>query len=575
MSTTVSDSSSAQNAIQRVKDSYDADRAQNEENHDAQIKKLKEEYETNIEASRKETNQRIASEREAAREEIQKLRDELYDSKGQKSAKEGVDEQTSRRDFNRYKSEVDRDASRRVKDAEEYADTRITAADKRTGIKVEDAVSAQKKSDSQQVKELRDEVSIYRAEGRDTYSTQAKAKEQTINAFEKEKLDERSRIVDSYERAIARMKDHESELEDRTSRKIADISLTANEKAKQIVREQLAEFKHQSRNQEVDHSYHDATLKNELKAEQLRNQMGQDHLIQKHADETVQLAKSKDQAYGSYIAKNSEKTNYEISSRDAKIRELSTNDDPLKASVAVVSKVHETEAKRFNDQLNEVQAGISKNLTAEQVRDASERRELRDQFNAKVMDVNRSKQRAVDVQTKKFNEAYQDLQDQSVAKINTVSNQAQKNAEHVYQQGNFNLTAAQIQNKEALEAQRETLTHDKINAVDDLEQMKKIQDREWAMKFSDLRRGYEAKIVDAHDEHEKAISELRLDYDKKLRDLDRTSKRTLDDRVRAYEYQIRQQELGFKERERFLNEHYQEELDTMKRTNAYLIQKKS
>ena len=71
------------------------------------------------------------------------------------------------------------------------------------------------------------------------------------------------------------------------------------------------------------------------------------------------------------------------------------------------------------------------------------------------------------------------------------------------------------------------------------------------------------------------MGDLRIEYDKKLRDMDRTSKRTLDDRVRAYEFQIKQQELAFKERERFLSEHYEEELDTMKRTNAHLIQKKS
>ena len=103
----------------------------------------------------------------------------------------------------------------------------------------------------------------------------------------------------------------------------------------------------------------------------------------------------------------------------------------------------------------------------------------------------------------------------------------------------------------------------------------KNKDREWFIKMNDLRRTYETKLSDDRDFHDKTMTELRLEYDKKLRDQGRVTGRALDDRVRAYEHQIKQLELSFKEKERSLSEHYAEELDRMKRSNAQLIQKKS
>ena len=82
-------------------------------------------------------------------------------------------------------------------------------------------------------------------------------------------------------------------------------------------------------------------------------------------------------------------------------------------------------------------------------------------------------------------------------------------------------------------------------------------------------------MTDERDLHEKAMASMKYENDKKLREQDRTSTRAMDDRVKAYEYQIKQQELAFKQREQFLTEHYQEELDKMKRSNARLIQTKS
>ena len=123
---------------------------------------------------------------------------------------------------------------------------------------------------------------------------------------------------------------------------------------------------------------------------------------------------------------------------------------------------------------------------------------------------------------------------------------------------------------------KETILFTRKNtAVGEVEHTQRIKDRDWATKTNELKRDFDAKLAEERENHEAQMKLLRTEDDKKLRDQDRTAKRILDDKVHSYEYMIEQQELAFKEKERFLTEHYEEELDKMKRTNAHLIEKKS
>ena len=572
---TVSDYTSFQNASQRMKDSYDADRTQSDEAHQAELDKVKADYEAQLAQTRKELNQRATSERESAREEVQNLKNELYDSKGKKSASSSQDEQAEHKNFERYRKDLEKEASDKVKRAEEYADTQISKTDKRAQERVDAAVVGQKKSDEQQLRDLRGQVAIYSNEGHDVEKSTALAKAQAINEFEKGKIEEQNRIVAAYERDLARVKDGNADLEDRTNRRIAEISYAADAKVKEMAKAQKNDFLQLNRNQSLQNQYQQATSNNELKGEQLRNMMSQDHLNTKHANDTVALAKAKDQAYGAYLAKKSEDMDYEVSSRDEKIKELKTTADPLKASPYLVNKIREGEERRFTAQMNEGDRVHTINLEAEHKRDAEDRRQLTDEYRSKFTQANRGRQRQEDMQSKQFIQSYDDLKNLSQTQMANTMERAQRNGERIHTEDALALVETQQRNQEAMDEQRTQLVHEKESLLDQQQKGEKTHDRELALKFHDLRRSYDQNLSDAQDAHAKAMGDLRIEYDKKLRDMDRTSKRTLDDRVRAYEFQIKQQELAFKERERFLSEHYEEELDTMKRTNAHLIQKKS
>ena len=572
---TVSDYTNYQNANQRLKDSYDADRAQTDENHQSEVDKIKASYEEQLDETRKELNGRIAEERTSAREEVQRLKDEMYDSKGKKATIEAREVQEQKRELSRFQEQIEKDSDQRVHQAQDYATERIGEADTRTSHKVESAVNSQKKAYSQQIHDLQDEMAVYRNEHRDVASATAQAKQDVIRQYEKGKLDEQKHIIDSYEAELARKGASQGELIDQTALKVADITYQANSKAQETVRQQKEMMRGQQRDYQLEHAYEKATHNVEMKGTETRNQMAQDHLISKHAQDTMDIVKNKDEVYGKFLTAKDAQMRNELGVRDQKIAELSRNDDPLKASPYLVSRIHQGEEKRFTAEMQENQAAYERNLIATRDRDVVDRRTLQDEYRTKFTQVNRDNQKQGDLTAKQFNSSYMDMKAQTENALLTERERSQRHAERVHQEGTIHLLEEHQRSGEALDEQRTQSAHEKNALVDENDVSRRSQDREWVMKMNDLRRSYENQFSAQHDEHEKAMSETHLEYDKKLRDLDRTSKRVLDDKVRAYEHQIKQQELSYREKERFLSEHYQEELDSMKRTNAQLIQKKS
>jgi hypothetical protein len=119
------------------------------------------------------------------------------------------------------------------------------------------------------------------------------------------------------------------------------------------------------------------------------------------------------------------------------------------------------------------------------------------------------------------------------------------------------------------------LKDEKDHAVQDADLNLRVQDREWFMKLNDQKRDFDRRVTQLNDLHQRELSDQKLESDRKLHEQERTARRILEEKDRAIETQVKQQTLAFREKERFLVEHYEEELDRMKRTNAQLIAKKS
>jgi F0F1-type ATP synthase membrane subunit b/b' len=159
----VSDYTSYQNSLQRLRDSYETERADSRASNDEKLESVKARAEETIKSAKKDYGSRLEEERAQAREEVKKLKDDLYDQRGKSQSGESKEILDERKALSRYHDDIQKQSDQRIDQAKEYTRSEIDRVHQQTATKVEDAVAAQKKSHRQEVNELEGELKQYQS----------------------------------------------------------------------------------------------------------------------------------------------------------------------------------------------------------------------------------------------------------------------------------------------------------------------------------------------------------------------------------------------------------------------------
>ena len=138
----------------------------------------------------------------------------------------------------------------------------------------------------------------------------------------------------------------------------------------------------------------------------------------------------------------------------------------------------------------------------------------------------------------------------------------------------------------ALERQKQDYDQVLSNAQDDfaarilslrqeLETDAKTQHRALNARQNELIRDYEKKLADQKAESDFQVENLKAQAQLDLRNLERKSKQELEAQAKGYEQRLTQAEAQSKERERYMTQNYQEELEKTKRSYEFISKKKS
>ena len=103
----------------------------------------------------------------------------------------------------------------------------------------------------------------------------------------------------------------------------------------------------------------------------------------------------------------------------------------------------------------------------------------------------------------------------------------------------------------------------------------KMAQRSFNAQQNELIREYEKKLADQKVEHDKTLDEIKSSAERTVREAGRQARVDSEAQARANEQKLAQIEMQHKERERYVTQNYQDDLEKMKRSNALLIQKKS
>jgi hypothetical protein len=571
----VNDYNSYSGAVQRLKDSYEAERKESSAAHDEQVSQLKAQHERALKTQREDYQKELSTEKTRARSDVQKLKEDLYGQDGKKVARELQERQDERRELDRYRKDLAAESQSKISRSAEDYEHRLENAYEQSDRRTEEALAAQRRSHSEEMKPLNEELQVYRNEGRDVEKEKARARQETISEYEKAHLTEKQRISDSYEHQFGRMREREDQQKSLMERKVSEQSLKSDSRSKELIRVQRDAYANREQDLRDDQRRMEQNYKERIMDLQARNEKGERDLIRQNQEQTDEALSAKDQAYQDYLEQKNLRVGHELNEKDAKIRDLQTTQDPFKVSAGVVNRIHKIEEKRYLAQMNQERDSHARSLEAARSRDASDRDEMRARFEKEAAEMNRSVRKESDLQKRGLIEAFQDLKDGSERQIAQANGRSQDRAEKLHNQHALDLVSEQRRSQDALAEQREQLHIEKDRAMDDLADGNRTKNREWEFKIHDTRREFESKLNQEREDHEKQLALVRYENDKKLRDSERNSKRLLEEKIRSYEHQLKQREAAFHERERFLTEHYDEELDRMKTTNAHLISKKS
>lgn len=561
---TVSDSTSYSRSLQRLQDSYESELEKARENQAKEMERVRDSYREEIKESK-----------EDARQEIRKLKEELYDSQGKRAGAEAKREHDERARFAGYREETERESAKRLDSQQRYSEARLESVVRESRDETERALQAQKDSHREEMKPMLEELALYRSEGRDPEAERASARQEEIATYESDHRTEKKTIVDSYERMLERMRNHEEELQDLYSRKLTEAEVGSNAKSRELIRQLKAEFAEAMKAQRAERMRVEQALQDELKAERTRSESRSQQVVQRSQEDTSRALREKDQAYLGFLKSNAKRVNAEMKAREDVIRDLSTTTDARRVSPALVEKLRTGEALRSEEKLQRIREAGMAQLGAIREHDHSERSAIREHYEEMARSREQEFRKSEGAGRREMVAAYQDIQDAHESKFTDLENRARSTVGKLHEEQEMSLVRQEKRNQMALQEQRDSLREEKNREVEDLKLDSHLKDRQWAIKVNDQRRELEKKLAMEKDAHEREVAGLKSEFQKKLHEQDRDSKRIVEEKDRSLKHQLKQQDLAYKEKERFLVEHYEEELDRMKRTNAHLIAKKS
>jgi hypothetical protein len=382
-------------------------------------------------------------------------------------------------------------------------------------------------------------------------------------------------LAEDFKKQKSKLIEQNHHAEDRYQSSLHEKLAEADERNEEALRRQKSEFHQEHKEAGNETVLVQKNYENKLKGAELQNQRAAEVLATNHAHDKTQALEAQGATYQEFLHSTEVRNAYEAAQKEQELHTLKTSSDPLNLPPAAIQKIRD-EAEVRNDRiLKEEQKTSAENLGATRKRDIDERSAIKNDYDRKFTDSTRAKQKNSDVYSKQFEGSYVLLQEKARDDRQQLQASQKVNTEQLHAKHEQELQLQEQRSKEQMDSQRETQVHDAHSVRDESEMKEHLQDRTWAGKLNDTRRDYEKKITDAQATHETAMTDLKYEYDKKLRDQDRKSTRLMDERVKSYDYQIKQQEVAFKEKERFLTELYQEELDKVKSNNARLISKKS
>jgi hypothetical protein len=504
---------------------------------------------------------------------------ELRDAGARKyedAQRERMDEQNIiRRDAARAIAEARAEYERSARKSGESNDTRFERnAKEYARVREQDARDMRDAHDAE-TRQLRDQVKEMNVFTGEYAKGRAEGARDAIQAYENENRDQSRVTVSAYEKQIDGL-NHKAKETDRYFGALNNQSLKDKDNYfAGVIRKQNQEARFQQ--QDLQRTFNKAEI--ELNTRNRRDKEHADLVLERQGERAnesrsqalEQQAESYQKAIGDVRAADDETIRRLQADIRTKATSEDTNDISPAAEAAVRRSVEREHGKVMDADQKRAQGAID-----------SLQREYAERLSRTVEDSNHART----VQSRQLTAERQMEKTDLLAHIDDAELRHQESSRAAQQEQTRmsdnlqrvfaeNLEKQRRQYEEMIETQRDEASTRVQAQRQEAEFKYRMAQRAFAARENELIRDYEKKLSDQRVDAKASIEEIKADSEKQIRDAERKSKVALDEQARSYEQRLTQAEVQHQERERYVTQNYQDELERMKRTHAALIQKKS
>jgi hypothetical protein len=561
--------------LKRAKDAQEEERERAEKVSLEDLRSVQKESAEEIRRAREEASQRVVDDRKSARLEIEKLKNQLYDKGGKTSVKEARDYSDERNDLNRFRQELTSEFESRQKKADAFQKASMENSRQALSADSEKALAEQKRTLKGELSDANREIQQHRSVESRQEQAIADARSKTIQGVEGEFYKQIDNMQDALATETALQARKSQEKDETHKQRLHDVQLEGKTRMDNALRGQRAEFSDRERALVTENRLIADGADREILAAKERANRGQMTLVNKQEFQSQKAIEAQKKAFLKDADQAQGMMSEELKEQNRELQKLRQATDLKDVPSGARARI---EAKVRDDYENKLSTVHEKNAAEREeilAAFAKERVDGRHNSEKERMAMRRELLGGREAEKIQFTTTYTDLAASKEAEVRRIQEVNRKQASRLEKSHAEELAVQTASVTEALAEHRYQSDSKNKQTLQESLLRERTLAREFNNNLNAARREHDNKMSEMIEDYEDRLKSAKLERDSAVRENDRKNRSMLEERVRAYEHQIKQIEATHKERERFLTEHYEDEAARMRRTNARLIQKKS
>ncbi|HCM40563.1 MAG: hypothetical protein A2Z97_00535 [Bdellovibrionales bacterium GWB1_52_6] len=550
-----------------------------QEDSSRRTEELHKEYEGKLEKAVTDTRKSILEstgktseernhENENTRLEIQKRYDKMD--------RERIEEvNMQRRRFEAAYGETERDQEHRTKGLLETSQKMLQTRRDDDQKRIERDTKRLTESHENETKLLRSQVSLLADQGKDYVKGKAEGVSEAVKQYEDDWRDRVKMTANAYENEISSLKD-QAKKSDIYFNHLNTESLRDKDAyfAKLLARQGLES--HQ-REKSLENTFNKDREQIEKKLSEERSQSKKQLNAELKDADRLRATALENQAktYQEQMQRQRVNNNEKLDKLESSLKGIQTSSDASDISPAAESAVRKSINSEYEKNFNEERERNKRSTESIRQEYSSRVRDALEQGEAVKTRLTRAHASENNLERMQFLDHVTDVLEDKNSAVNAKEADSRRQADLAQKNVAQYIEKQRREFEEIARTQKEESSTRLMSVQQQANFNMKMAQRAFAAKQNEIVREYDKKLTDQKREYDDRLDEMKSQSHQAVRDADRRNKLALDEQQRMFDQRLSQLEVQHKERERYITENYQEDLEKVKRSNALLIQKKS